>query len=86
VTPLGEVLRRRSNLETGDTHQESPLEKKLTNLKDLPVAGPSRILAGKERSGSVPKPMVLKSSRNPNHPLSTERLRREKRQKPGFLV
>jgi hypothetical protein len=30
--------------------------------------------------------MVLKSSRKPNHPLSMEILRREKRQKLGFLV
>jgi hypothetical protein len=58
----------------------------MTTLKDLLVAGLTRILTRKERSGSVPKPMVLKSSRNPNHPLSMKILRREKRQKLGYLV
>jgi hypothetical protein len=40
----------------------------------------------KERSESIEKIMILKSSRNPNHPLSMERLRREKRLKLGCLV
>jgi hypothetical protein len=86
VTSLGEVPRVRSNLELGDTHRESPLERKLTTLKDLLVARPAHILKVKERSRSVPKPMVLKISRNPNHPLSMERLRREKRWNLGCLV
>jgi hypothetical protein len=55
----------------------------MTNPKDLLVARPNHILKGKKRSGSIPKPMVLKSSRNPNHPLLKEILRREKRQKLG---
>jgi hypothetical protein len=57
----------------------------MTNPKDLLVARPNHILKGKKRSGSIPKPMVLKSSRNPNHPLLMERLGREKRLKFGCL-
>jgi hypothetical protein len=45
-----------------------------------------RILKGKERSENIPKVMILKSSRNPNHPLSMERLRKGKRKKLGCLV
>jgi hypothetical protein len=62
------------------------MEREMTTPKDLLVARPASILTGKERSGSDPSPMVLKSSRNPNHPLSMERLRREKRWKLGCLV
>jgi hypothetical protein len=50
------------------------------NLRDLLVAKLVHILKGKERSESIPKVMILKSSRNPNHPLSMERLRKGKRQ------
>jgi hypothetical protein len=39
---------------------------------------------GKKRKHS--KVMTLESSRNPNHPLSMERLRKGKRQKFGHLV
>jgi hypothetical protein len=83
---VGEVPRRRSNLEARENHRETPLERKLTTPKDLLVAGPTHILKGKERSRRIPKPMVLKSSRNTNHPLSMEILRREKMRKLGCLV
>jgi hypothetical protein len=86
VTTLGEVPRRRPNLEGGDTHRYSPLERKLANPKDLLVAEQAHILKGKERSGSIPKIMILNNSRKPNHPLSMERLGREKRMKFGYLV
>jgi hypothetical protein len=79
VTPLREVRKQRSNLEAGDTHRESPLERKLTTLKDLLVASPALILKGNERRRNIPKPMVLKISRKPNHPLSIEILRMKKR-------
>jgi hypothetical protein len=79
VATLRRVPQGRSNLEAGDTHQESPLERKLATLRDLLVAKLVRILKGKERSESIPKVMILKSSRNPNHPLSMERLRKGKR-------
>jgi hypothetical protein len=86
VTTLGEVPRRRPNLEAGDTHRESPLERKLATLRDLLVAKLAHILKGKERSESIPKVMILKNSRKPNHPLSMERLRKGKRLKLGCLV
>jgi hypothetical protein len=85
VTPLGEVPRRRSNLEAGDTHRESPLERKLTTLKGLLVAGPTHILRRKEGNKSIPKPVVLKSSRNPNHPLSTGEMKKGEEAEPWFL-
>jgi hypothetical protein len=50
------------------------------------VATLTHILKGKERSESIPKFVSLKISRNPNHPLSMERLRKGKRQKLGYLV
>ena len=86
MATLGGVPLGRSNLKTGDTQWESPLERKLTTLRDLLVEKLARILKGKKRSESVPKIMILKSSRQTNHPLSMERLRREKRWKLGFLV
>jgi hypothetical protein len=86
VTTLGETPQRGPNLEVGDTHWYSPLERKLENTKDLLVAEQDHILKGKERSGSVPKIMILKNSRKTNHPLSMERLGRDKRMKFGCLV
>ena len=55
----------------------------MATLRNLLVEKLVHILKGKERSGSVPKIMILKNSRNPNHPLSMERLGREKRLKFG---
>jgi hypothetical protein len=86
VATLGGVPRGRSNLETGDTHRENPLVRKLATQRDLLVAKLAHILKGEGRSESIPKFMTLKSSRNPNHPLSMVRLRKGKRQKLGCLV
>jgi hypothetical protein len=86
VARLGGLPRRRSNLETGDTHQENPLERKLTTSRNLLVEKLAHILKGKARSERIPKVVTLKSSRKPNHALSMERLIRGKRQKLGFLV
>jgi hypothetical protein len=86
VATLVGVPQGRPNLETGDTHHKSPLERKLATLRGLLVPRLTQILKGKERSESIPKSMILKSSRNPNHPLSMERLRKGKRQKLGCLV
>jgi hypothetical protein len=83
VATLGGVPRGRSNLETWDTHWENPLERKLATQKDLLVVKLAHIPKGKGRNESIPKVMTLKSSRNPNHPLSMVRLRKGKRQKPG---
>jgi hypothetical protein len=86
VPTLRGLPRGRSNLEAGDTHRESPLERKLANMRDLLVAKLVHILKGKERSEIIPKFMILKSSRNPKHPLSMEILRKGKRKKIGCLV
>jgi hypothetical protein len=86
VATLRGVPRGRSNLEAGDTNRESPLERKLATPRDLLVAKLVRILKGKERRESIPKVMILKNSRNPNHPLSMEILRKGKRHKLGYLV
>jgi hypothetical protein len=86
VATQGEVPRGRPNLEAGDAHQESPLERERETLRDLLVEKLAHILRRKERSESIPKVTTLKSSRNPNHPLSMEILRRGKRQKLGCLV
>jgi hypothetical protein len=86
VATQGEVPRERPNLEVGDAHRESPLERERENLRDILAAKLAHILRRKERSESIPKFMTLKSSKNPNHPLSTERLGKGKKQKLGFLV
>jgi hypothetical protein len=86
VATQGEVPRGRPNLEAGDTHRESPLERERATLRDLLVEKLAHILRRKERSERIPKVMTLKSSRKPNHPLSMEILRKGKRQNFGFLV
>jgi hypothetical protein len=55
------------------------------NSKDPLVAKLVHIPRGEERRGNIPRVMTLKSSRNPNHPLSMEKLRRGKKQKFGLL-
>jgi hypothetical protein len=58
----------------------------MANPKDLLVAEQAHILKGKERSRSAKKAMILKNYRDPNHPLSMERLSQDKRLKFSFLV
>jgi hypothetical protein len=86
VATLGGLPRGRPNLEAGDTHRESPLERKLATVRDLLVAKLAHILKGKETSESIPKFVILKNSRKPNHPLSMERLKKGERLKLGCLV
>jgi hypothetical protein len=85
VTLIG-VPQGRPNLEAGDTHRESPLEKKMATPRGLLVARLTKFIKGKEISESIPKAVILKISRNPNHPLSMESLRKGKRQNLGYLV
>ena len=82
----GEVPRGRPNLEVGDAHRESPLEREQETLRYLLVEKLAHVPRRKERSESTPKVVTLKNSRKPNHPLSMEILRREKRWKLGCLV
>jgi hypothetical protein len=86
VATLEGVPRGRPNLEAGDTHRGNPLERKMETLRDLLVAKLAHILKGKEGSKNIPKVMILKSSRKPNHPLSMEKLRKGKGEKLGHLV
>jgi hypothetical protein len=86
VATLRGVPQGRSNLDVRETHRESPLERKLTTPRDLLVENLVHILKGKEISERIPKVMILKSSRNPNHPHSMEILRKGKRQNLGCLV
>ena len=79
MTTLGAVPRVRSNLEAEETHRESPLERKLATLRDLLVEKIAHSLKGKERSENIPKVVILKNSRKPNHPLLMEILRKGKR-------
>jgi hypothetical protein len=78
VATHGQVPRGRPNLEVGDAHWESPLEREWETLRDLLVEKLAHILRRKERSESIPKVTTLKSSRKPNYPLSMEILRRWK--------
>jgi hypothetical protein len=86
VTTLGKVPQRRPNLEVGDNHRKSPLERKLATSRGFIVEKLAHIFKGKEINEIIPKVMILKSSINPNHPLSMERLRKGKRLKLAFLV
>jgi hypothetical protein len=78
VATLGGVPRGRYKLETWDTQWKSPLGRKLATPRDLLVEKIAHILKGEERSERIPKVMNLRSLRNPNHPLSMERLRKGK--------
>ena len=74
VARQGGAPQRRPNMETRDT------------LKNILVDKIVHIPRGKERRGNIPRVMIQKSSRNPNHPLSMEKLRRGKKQKFGCLA
>ena len=58
----------------------------METLRDLIVSKLAHILKGKETSESIPKFVILKNSRKPNHPLSMERFKGGKSLKLGFLV
>jgi hypothetical protein len=86
VATQGEVPIGRPNLEAGDAHWESPLERERETLRDILVEKLAHILKRKERSERIPKLMTMKSSRKPNHPLSMDILRNRKRRKLVYLV
>ena len=72
-------------MEPRDNHRKNPLVKKMSTPRDPLVAKIVHIPRGEERRGNIPRVMTLKSSRNPNHPLSMEKLRRDKKKKFGCL-
>jgi hypothetical protein len=65
---------------------KNPLVRKLTTPRNCLVVRLVHILRGEERRGNIPRAMTLKSLRNPNHPLSMEKLKRGKKQKFGYLA
>jgi hypothetical protein len=69
----------RQNVEPIYTHRKNPMARKLTTRRNILVAKLVHIPRGKERRGNIPGAMTLKSSRNPNHPLLMEKLRRGKK-------
>jgi hypothetical protein len=79
-TPQG-----RPNMEPRDTHRKNSLVRKLTNPRNLLVEKLVRIPRREGRRGNIPRVMTLKSSRNPNHPLLMDKLRRGKNQKFGCV-
>jgi hypothetical protein len=85
VATLGGVPREKYNLETRDKHQTNPLERKLGTQRDLLVVELVHILKENKRNESIPKVTISKNSGRPNHPLSTVRLRKERRQRLDCL-
>jgi hypothetical protein len=73
-------------MEPRDTHRKNPLVRKLKNPRNLLVSKLVHIPRGKERRGNIPRVMTLKSSRNPNQPLSMEKLIKGKTHNFGCLA
>jgi hypothetical protein len=76
VATPGGAPQRRPNMEPRDTHRKNPLVRKLITLRELLVEKIVHIPRGEEIRGNILIVMTLKISRNPNHPLSMEKLRR----------
>jgi hypothetical protein len=64
----------------------NPLERKLATQKALIVVELVHILKENERNESIPKFIISKNLGRPNHPLSTVRLRKERRWRPSCLT
>jgi hypothetical protein len=71
VATLGGAPRERFTPEIRDKRKMIPLERKLATRKDLLVAELVLIPEENERSKIIPKIIISKNSRRPNHPLST---------------
>ena len=70
-------------MEPRETQRKNPLVRKLTTLRNILVEKLVHIPKGGETRGNIPRAMTLKILRNPNHPLSMEKLKRGKKQKFG---
>jgi hypothetical protein len=86
VTTQGEAPQTKPNREARDIWWKNPLVRKMTTPRNCIVVGLFHIPRGEERRGNIPRSMTLKSLRNPNHPLSMEKLKRGKKQKFGYLA
>jgi hypothetical protein len=73
VDTLGRELRGRPTPEIGDGCRTFPLERKLVTWRDLLVAESIHIPEESRRSESIPRFIISKNSRSPNHPLSMVR-------------
>jgi hypothetical protein len=70
VATLGGATRERSTPEIRDKRQMISLERKLVTWRDLLVAELVLIPEENERSEIIPKIIISKNSRRPNHSLS----------------
>jgi len=61
------------------------LVRELTAPRNYPIVRLFHILKGKERGGSIPRTMTLKSLRNPSHPLLMGILKRGKKHKLSYF-
>jgi hypothetical protein len=84
VATQGGAPQKSPNMEPRDTQWNNPLVRKLTTLRDILVAKLVHIPKGEEKRGNIPSAMTLKSLRNPNHPLSMEKLGRGDKKKFGY--
>jgi hypothetical protein len=71
VATLGRAPRERSTPEIRDKPLTIPLERKLATQRDLLVVELVITPEENERSEIIPKIVISKNSRRPNHPLST---------------
>jgi hypothetical protein len=71
VATLRRAPQERSTLEIRDKYWTIPLERKLATWRDLLVVELVLIPEENGRSESIPKVIISKNSRRPNHPLST---------------
>jgi len=84
VATPGGAPQRRPNMEPRDIQSNIPLVRTLTTPRNLLMEKLVRILRQEERRGNIPRFVILKNSRNPNHPPSMEILRRGKKQNFGY--
>jgi hypothetical protein len=70
VATLGGAPRERFTPKIRDKRRTIPLERKLATRRDLLVAELVLLPEENERSEVIPKIIILKNSRRPNHPLS----------------
>jgi hypothetical protein len=84
VATQGGAPQRRPNMDPRDTQRKNPLVNERTTPRNLLVERLVHIPRAKERRGNIPRAMTLKILRNPNHPLSMEKLIREKKHRFGY--
>jgi hypothetical protein len=84
VATPGEAPQRRPNMEPRDIQWKIPMAKTLKTPRNIIVAKLVPIPTKEEIIGKIPRVMTLKSSGNPNHRPSMERLKRGKKNNFGY--